>query len=84
MYEPGLQLANTAKKRAAPRLTESARLFILKENKTGEMEKNYECVFSDRRGADRQKHGHPPLFLCKFCAPAGRFSHREHPDGDLI
>ena len=53
MYEPGLQLANTAKKRAAPRLTESARLFILKENKTGEMEKNYECVFSDRRGADR-------------------------------
>ena len=44
MYEPGLQLANTAKKCAAPRLTESAP-FILKENKTGEMEKNYECVF---------------------------------------
>ena len=53
MYAGGFQLDNTAKKSGAPRLTEWARLSILKQDKTGRTEKIYERVFFDRRGADR-------------------------------
>ena len=79
-----IAIGKYGEKCAAPCLTESERLSILKGNKMGKTEKNYERVFSDRTSTERQKHGDPPLFMCKFRASAGRLSHREHPDGRRI